>query len=46
MSVLYNDVQMDQLIARNTSFYIYAVIIKISMTDYHHMINRRTDCLF
>ena len=37
MSVLYNDLQMDQATARNTkSFKMYAVTIKISMTEYHH----------
>ena len=43
MSMLYNDVQMDQETARNTK--VYAVIIKISMTKYHHLINRQTDGL-
>ena len=42
MSVLYNDVQMDHY----TSFEIYAVTIKISMTAYHHLIHRQTDGLF
>ena len=41
MSVLYDDVQMDQYTARNTKkkIEIYAVNIKISMTKYHHWIN-------
>ena len=38
MSVLYDDVQMDHLPSRAQfkSFEIYAVSIKISMTEYHH----------
>ena len=39
MSVLYNDVLMDQLTARNKSFEIYVVTIKIFMTEYHHLIH-------
>ena len=48
MSVLYDDVQMDQYTAgiKKTSFKMYAVTIKISMTKYHHVINRQTDGLF
>ena len=48
MSVLYDDVQMDQLIARKyKSFEIYAVtIIKISVTEYHHWINGQAYHLF
>ena len=47
MSVLYDDVQMDQYTARNTtSFEIYAVTIKISMTEYHNWINRQAHGLF
>ena len=37
MSVLYDDVQMEQKTARNTKvFEISAVTIKISMTEDHH----------
>ena len=40
MFVLYDDVQMDQQTARNTKVLdIYAVTIKISMTEYHHWRN-------
>ena len=40
MSVLYDDVQMHQETAKNTliSFKIYAVTIKISMTQYYHSV--------
>ena len=48
MSVLYDDVQMDQ--SKNSQEYkrfdISAVIIKISMTEYHNWINRQTYSLF
>ena len=40
MSVLYNDVQIDQNNSQKfKSFDIYAVTIKIFMTEYHHLIN-------
>ena len=39
MYVLYNVVQMDQYTARNSRVEMYAVTIKISMTEYHHLIN-------
>ena len=47
MSLL-NDVQMDVSINSQEykSFEIDAVIIKISMTEYHHLINRQTYGLF
>ena len=45
MSVLYNDVQMDQLTARKK--YIYcSIAIKIAMHEYHHLINRQACGLF
>ena len=43
MSVLYADVHMDQETARNE---VYAVTIKISMTEYHHRINGQAYHLF
>ena len=43
MFVLYNGVLMDQLTARNKSFEIYVVTIKIFMTEYHHLIHCQTD---
>ena len=47
MSLLYDDVQMDQETGRNTKVLkIYVVIIKISMTGYHHWINGQTYHLF
>ena len=48
MSVLYDDVQMDWSInsQEHKSFQIYSVTIKISMTEYHHWINRQAYCLF
>ena len=46
MSVLYNDLQKDQLTARNASFEIDAVTIKKSMIEYHHWINGLADYLF
>ena len=44
MSVLYDDVQITQ--PEYKSFEIYAVSIKISMTEYHHWINDLVDHLF
>ena len=44
MSVLYNDVQMEQ--PGMQQFEIYAVTIKISMTEYHHWINSQAHHLF
>ena len=44
MSVLYDDVRVDGVpINRHEyrSFEIYVVTIKISMTEYHHWINRQ-----
>ena len=48
MSVLYNgghDVQMEYS-HECKSFDIYIVTIKISMTEYHHSINRKAHGLF
>ena len=45
MYVLHIDVQMDQL-QEYKSFEMYAVTIKTSMTEYHHLINRRSHGLF
>ena len=43
MSVLYNNVQMDQETAKNSFFsHTDAVTIKISMSEYHLLINRQT----
>ena len=39
MFVLYNVVQLDQSMQEYKSFDIYAVTIKISMTEYHNLIN-------
>ena len=45
--VVYNDVQKDKKTAGNTnSFEVYAVTIKISMTEYHHLINSLAHGLF
>ena len=47
MSVLYNDVQMDQLNSQEyKSFEMYAVTMKISMSEYHHWINGEAYHLF
>ena len=47
MSVLYNDVQIDTINSQEyKSFEIDAITIKISMTEYHHVINRQTYGLF
>ena len=47
MSVLYDDVQMDQEYSQEyKSFEMYAVFIKISMTEYHHWMNDLVDHLF
>ena len=46
MSVLYNDVDGSINSQDYKSFETDAVIIKISMTEYHHLINCQTYCLF
>ena len=48
MSVLYDDVQMGQYLYSQEykSCYIYAVAIKIYMTEYHHWIKSRAYHLF
>ena len=46
MSLLYDDVQMDQYTARNKNIFIYANTIKISMAEYHHWINGQAYHLF
>ena len=45
MSVLYDDAKMDNR-QEYKSFYIYAVTIKISITEYHHLINSQAYLLF
>ena len=48
MSVLYNDIQKGQYYSQELqkSFEIYAVTIKISMTEYHHLKNIPAHGLF
>ena len=47
MSVLYNDVSKRSINSQEyKSFEIYAVTIKISVTEYHHLINRLAHALF
>ena len=47
MSVLYDNVQMDQLYNQEyKSFEIYVVTIKVSMTEYPHCINGQAYHLF
>ena len=48
MSVLYDDAQMDQYTDRNTNYSIemYAVTIKMPVTEYHHWINSQIYNLF
>ena len=47
MSVLYNDASDGSINNQEyKSFNIYAVTIKISMTEYLHLINRQTDGYF
>ena len=44
MSVLYDDVQMEPLNSQEyRRFEVYAVSIKIFMTEYHHWINDLVD---
>ena len=49
MSVLYDDVQMDEINSqeyKSFEIYMYMVTIKISTTEYHHWINSQAYHLF
>ena len=46
ISLLYDDVQMDQNSQEYKSFEIHAITIKISMTEYHPWINSQAYHLF